>query len=131
MPEFCIASINAMARRNPTALRHLAPDIFRYRSSIPGKPHEGFRDHYEAIREILGVVFEKSLKGVYLVGGSLVIQTQENDTAVRTMFFEYLLAEVLIVGDQNPVLGERFLYDLIVPAPRASSKTENTSCPRP
>lgn len=72
---------------------------------------------------MLGMTFEQSLQSVELVGGSFVIQAQKNDATVRATLFEYLLTEVLVVGDQDPVFGERFSYDIVIV--RAASLIED------
>ncbi len=86
-----------------------------------GETHLRLRSHDEATFQSFGVAFKQSSQDFYLVVGALVLQAQKDDAPVRALLPEYLLAEVLVVGNQDPVLGERFLDEVIVVGPRASS----------
>lgn len=58
--------------------------------------------YHKLIRKAIAVVPEQRPKDGDLALTSLIIEAQEHDSTMRVFLPIYLLAEVLVVRDQNP-----------------------------
>jgi hypothetical protein len=82
-----------------------------------GEPHSCIRNHNEPVCQSVRVPFEQPPENFDLICGALIFKPHENDTPMRAPLPINLLAEILIVRNQNPPLVVCFLDNFIIFCP--------------
>ncbi|GAB6043942.1 hypothetical protein JCM17961_46240 [Endothiovibrio diazotrophicus] len=72
---------------------------------LPRDPDAFLRCHHEPARESLSMVRQYLLQHRNLVGPSFVLEPQQDDPGVNGPFPVDQFAEILVVGDQDALLG--------------------------
>jgi hypothetical protein len=71
-------------------------------------------DNHKLVEELVGVTRKQSLKHSDLVCCTVIIETEENNAFVWVSLSIYLLTEIFIICNDNPIFCERFLHHSIV-----------------
>ena len=83
----------------------------------PRKTHPCLCDHDKTVGQLFCVLCEQAPERLNLVDRPLVCEAEEYHASVPMAFAIDFFPKIFVIGEKNPVLRERFVYDGIVDHP--------------
>ena len=89
-------------------------DLSRWNDMKSGKSNPVFRHDHKCIWQSIQMIFQQLLDHSYLVSDPFIVQSQQHYTPMRPLFTVDFVTEILVTGNDNPLLRKGFLENLLI-----------------